>query len=107
MANFSPHKAHTLWCLWLVVVAQVVTPAVNGADLQCMKASPCQLICRGSCTNGAAVEPGAFVTDAHGRGVTAESAVNKASTAASGAQTMQDLIDRVVAVAEAQVRGLR
>jgi hypothetical protein len=31
--------------------------------------------------------------------------MNEASTAPYGAQTMQDLIDSVVAVAEAQVRG--
>jgi len=87
-----------------VVVANVISPAVRAADLQCMKASPCQLMCRGSCTNGAAAVPGASVTDAHGRGVTTESAVNEASTAAGGAQTMQDLIYRVVAAAEGQVR---
>jgi hypothetical protein len=106
MRRFSAHSAHTLWCMWLVVVANVIAPAVSAADLQCMKASPCQLMCRGACTNSAAAVPGALVTDAHGRGVTEESAVKDVSTAITGAITMQDIIDRVVAAAEAQVRDL-
>lgn len=91
------------WCIALVLSRACVGAAAPAGLSQRISNRPCQLMCGGSCTNdGVEGSRSAVAVRGHRGRIVSENAQSEGSTI-GGSQTMQQVIERVTAVAEAQV----